>query len=280
MLALQGFRKFEPIPLIATVAALLVGTLALLAFILSYSSLQHLAATNGFGPLLSYLWPLLLDFAMIVFSLAILRANLRREAAWYPWTLTTIFAGLATLGNVLDVTGLGLPPILIAAGVKALAPVALVLAFELLMQMVKAELKRAAVVDSAADLTTRRDSLSADLERRQAEAAATITGLSRDIDELTARRAALQAELEALRRQKRRETKTPPTEVGEPTRLKAIEILTERPDLSGGELGRLLGRSDSLGRKLRRELLPIITAGANGSDPAAPADISNPAGTD
>jgi hypothetical protein len=233
---------------------------------------------------LSYLWPLLLDFAMIVFSLAILRANLRREPAWYPWTLTTIFAGLATLGNVLDVTGLGLPPLLIAAGVKALAPIALVLAFELLMQMVKAELKRAAVINSVAELTARRDQLNADLDRQQEKAAATMTGLTRDINELTARREALQAELDELRRQKRRETKAPPTEVSETTRVKAMEMLTERPDLSGGELGRLLGKSDSLGRKLRRELLPMITAGANGvastGDPREPADFTGPAGTD
>jgi hypothetical protein len=48
--------------------------------------LQHLAAQHGLPGWLSYLWPLLLDFAMLVFSLAILRANLRQERAIYPWT--------------------------------------------------------------------------------------------------------------------------------------------------------------------------------------------------
>lgn len=40
---------------------------------------------------------------------------------------------------------------------------------------------------------------------------------------------------------------------GETTRRKAEAILTERPGISGGQLGRELGRSASLGRRLKRE---------------------------
>jgi hypothetical protein len=146
------------IKIISISAAFLVGMLAILAFILSYSSLQHMAAQNGVGAYLSYLWPLLLDFAMIVFSLAILRANLRQESAKYPWLLTIVFASLATLGNILDVSAmaqvLGIPQIVIAASVKALAPLALVLSFELLMSMSKAEIKRSSIVQSLTELNT------------------------------------------------------------------------------------------------------------------------------
>lgn len=124
---------------LAALAGALVAALALLAFALSYASLRHMAESNGVGSVLSWVWPLLLDFAMIVFSLAILRANLRGEPTWYPWVLTIIYASLATVANVLDVVSLGLPPVAIAAGVKAIAPITLVLAFELLMQMVRAE---------------------------------------------------------------------------------------------------------------------------------------------
>lgn len=42
------------------------------------------------------------------------------------------------------------------------------------------------------------------------------------------------------------------------TRRQALIILTERPDISGSELGRELRRSNSLGRQLKRELLPMI----------------------
>jgi hypothetical protein len=123
-------------------AAALVGVVAIFAFVLSYSSLQHMAESNGVGKVLSHAWPLLLDFAMIVFSLAILRANLRQESNLYPWFLTITFAGLATVANVLDATTLGIPPVAIKATVKALAPITLVLAFELLMGMLRAEVKR------------------------------------------------------------------------------------------------------------------------------------------
>lgn len=44
---------------------------------------------------------------------------------------------------------------------------------------------------------------------------------------------------------------------GGKTRDKALEILAADPDISGGELGRRLGKSESSGRKLRAELLPV-----------------------
>ena len=224
----------NPIKLIATLTATLVGLLALLAFILSYSSLQHLAVSNGIPGWLSHLWPLLLDFAMIVFSLAILRANLRREPNRYPWLLTIAFASLATLANVLDVASLGLPPVAIAAAVKALAPVALVLAFELLMSMLKAEINRAAVVTSLAELVRQREQL---------------TG---DVAALEIKTAKLQADLAALKTEKRRAY----TDITDETRAAAADILAERSAITGAELGRLLGRSPSTGRRLKRELQP------------------------
>ena len=186
-----GFaRKLDTVRAISWLTAALVTMLALFAFILSYSSLQHLAAKNGLPGWLSYVWPLLLDFAMLVFSLAILRANLRQERAIYPWTLTIAFAGLATLANILDVTSLGLPAVVVAASVKALAPVALVLAFELLMSMLRAEMKRTAVVNSLAKLTQTQ-------QQEQAE----LTRLTGQVDSLTAKREQLQSELQGLRQQ-------------------------------------------------------------------------------
>lgn len=140
---------------VSKLAAWLVGLLAIMAFVLSYSSLQHMAAGHGITGWLSYVWPALLDFAMVVFSLAILRANLRQEPSWYPWSLTIAFSGVSVLANILDVTPLGIPSVVIAAGVKALAPVALVLAFELLMTMVRAEIRAGlAKVDNVTQVDT------------------------------------------------------------------------------------------------------------------------------
>ena len=49
------------------------------------------------------------------------------------------------------------------------------------------------------------------------------------------------------------------TAVSGDTRERASAILAERPGISGSELGRELGRSGRLGRKLKAELLPEIS---------------------
>ena len=48
------------------------------------------------------------------------------------------------------------------------------------------------------------------------------------------------------------------------TRDRAVAILAECPGISGSELGRKLGRSERLGRKLKTELLPEIDTDDNG----------------
>lgn len=172
---------------LAALAGWLVGGLAVLAFVLSYASLRHLAEANGTGWTLSWVWPLLLDFAMVVFSLAILRGNLRGERTWYPWTLTVIYASLATIANVLDVMTLGLPPAVIAAAVKAIAPLTLVLAFELLMQMVRAEVKRSALIVRTADLRAEQGALTDAITALQGERSSltqTIASLRAQADQM------------------------------------------------------------------------------------------------
>lgn len=127
---------------VSWLAAILVGLLALLSFILSYSSLRDLALANGVGFWLSFIWPLLLDFSMVVCSVVILRASLRGDKARWPWVLTGTYTGLAVLGNILDVASLGIPPGVVQAGVKALAALTCFVTFELLMGMVHSEVKR------------------------------------------------------------------------------------------------------------------------------------------
>lgn len=216
---------------ISMITAAMVAALAAMAFILSFSSLQHTAHRHGIPGLLSYLWPLLLDGAMIVFSLAILRANLRQESARYPWALVILFASLAVLGNVLDVANLGLPVPVISAGVRALAPIALVLAFELLMSMTRAEVKRSAVIESLGSLA----------QRQQA--------LSNNVGKLEAAEERLQESLRGLRKEKRSFTT-----ISDETRSQAQELLTQEPEITGAELARRLGKSPSTGRRLRREI--------------------------
>jgi hypothetical protein len=78
--------------------------------------------------------------------------------------------------------------------------------------------------------------------------------------EFSFRGIALKAQIAELRKEKRRSYAT----VGDDTKDAALEILAERPGISGAELGRTLGKSESLGRKLRRELLPIVNGAGTG----------------
>jgi len=59
---------------------------------------------------------------------------------------------------------------------------------------------------------------------------------------------------------------------GTGTRDRAREILAVRPGISGSELGRTLGKDESLGRRLKRELVPepvTATGHANGAGEAS-----------
>jgi len=65
--------------LISTITALLVASLTLGALALSYNALRGVAVAYGLAGWQSYIWPLLLDFALVVFSLAVVRNALLRE---------------------------------------------------------------------------------------------------------------------------------------------------------------------------------------------------------
>ena len=48
------------------------------------------------------------------------------------------------------------------------------------------------------------------------------------------------------------------------TKGRAAAILAEQPEISGSELGRQLGRSPRLGRKLKAELVPELSGNGKG----------------
>ena len=61
------------------------------------------------------------------------------------------------------------------------------------------------------------------------------------------------------------ERSTSPKYTTDGTIEKARAILAESPDVSGSELGRRLGRSERLGRKLKAELVPVISGNGRGT---------------
>ena len=87
--------------IISVLTAALVFLLAVGAFGLSYSALRALAADYGLAGWQSYAWPLMIDAALVVCSLAVLRANLQRERAVYPWALVGLYSLATVTFNVI-----------------------------------------------------------------------------------------------------------------------------------------------------------------------------------
>lgn len=129
----------------------LIGFLALASFVLSYEALWTFAADSGIDWRLAWLWPLTLDFFVLVASLSILRNSLNGEPKKYAWTMVVVFTVLSIVFNAIH-GGLPLdsyevyvlPYIPVVAYV--LPPVAFVFSFHLGMAQIESELKKRAVV--------------------------------------------------------------------------------------------------------------------------------------
>lgn len=132
---------------ISILTAGLVFCLALGSFALSYSNLMLLAGESGIRGWLAYIWPLLIDASLIVFSLSVVNAYLHGEGTWRQWSLVGLYT-VATIGfNILHA-----PDNLQAQIVAAIAPISLFFSFELLMSQLKASVKRYSTVKSIDEL--------------------------------------------------------------------------------------------------------------------------------
>lgn len=141
-------------------ATILVLFIAVIGFVLSYAALQNVAYSNGVPFYLSVLWPLLIDLAVIVFSIAIFRASLLSEKTWWPWVLVVLFSAFTVTFNLLhagdDLINIG---ILEKYFVFVVPPVALVLAFETFIAMIKSGVRRHWLVQSSVELRQTYDNL-------------------------------------------------------------------------------------------------------------------------
>jgi Skp family chaperone for outer membrane proteins len=256
--------------LIGWLSGTLTLVLTVLSFMLSFNALRDLAAVHGVS--IPTIFPLILEGAVIIFSLAALRKSLCGEDAKWQWTLIIGSSLLAGVFNVLHSD-----PDYVSRVMAACPSLFLLLSFETFLSQVKGTVKRQGTligleelrqhVDEqrqeldrltaerermTANITDEREKLKAELATYRKRVTATITAL----DE---KKSTLDTEITDLRREGRAQRQTVLTVSGD-TRKRARAILTERGDISGAELGRALGKSDSLGRKLKRELWPEISA--------------------
>lgn len=128
--------------LIAWLTALLVLVVAAMSFALSYYSLQAVALANGVPDTLSYIWPLLIDFSLVVFSITTVSASLHKESTWKQWVLTGTYT-IATIGfNTLHAYPQMLPQLATRVLVTCVPPLSLFFSFELLMSQLGSSVKR------------------------------------------------------------------------------------------------------------------------------------------
>lgn len=190
---------------ISYATAFLVFLLGIGSFILSYNALYGVALDNGLSQNLSYIWPLLVDFALIVFSLAVVQSNLNNEPAAWRWGMVGFYTVATVAFNVYHA-----PNNLAAQVVAVVAPISLFLSFETLMSMLKKSVKKKAAVLSLAEISaklgvleaeyrSKRDNLAAELERLQRDRLAEIETMANQMSQQTEIEATLRrAEVDAL----------------------------------------------------------------------------------
>jgi len=225
------------------------------AFLLSYDALHSLALASGVRPGLARIWPGVLDGFIVVATLTVVAAKRASRPTWYPWALVVLFSAASVAFNILHAIDQALAPAgWVAALVFAMPPVALVLATHLLLQQ---GVWRRQHPGTAAAMGERLDD-AATPPSPDASTSRAREGL-RQPAARTALVAASPLPAASLQR--------PLADAA--TRHRARQLYVEAQaagrKLTGAELGRALGTSDSYGRLLLREFRTSHTAADNGT---------------
>ncbi len=229
---------------ISMITGLLVAFLALAAFVLSFDALRHLAAGNGIAGGMAWLYPAIIDGAIIIFSLSVLQASLNQDKTLYPWALVAVFTVLSVALNIVHAPQDFLPRIL-----AAIPPVALFLSFELLMSQVKGIVHRAAAFQSLRELAATARQKRSELDTVVQERTADRDKLAAQIERLEQKKTELMDELTVMRQEKRAfgsrlEQINVTRSAAKQEALDALlSYLTERPNATLSEMAEAIQRS-------------------------------------
>ena len=138
----NGSRSTDPyarLRLVALIAAIAgVVVLAAGAFVFSYQGIHDLALSSGVSPGLARFYPVIFDAMLVVACAAVL--SLRGAGWWrrgYSWLTTLVLLAALALANAVHATGTHIPRRPSAATVAVLPWVLLLLAFSLLLSMLR-----------------------------------------------------------------------------------------------------------------------------------------------
>lgn len=153
---------------IAYLTSILFALVAIGSFALSYNALRAIAIANGIPDnWLGDIWPLLVDFSLIVFSLAVVTAHLYSESTRKQWVLVTIYTIATITFNMLHA-----PDTLLARFIAAIPPVSLFFSFELLMEQLKGSVIRSHKVEQLTQqVTTLQDAIDNPVTTRRQQVA-------------------------------------------------------------------------------------------------------------
>lgn len=168
--------------------------LAVGAFILSFAGMYAVAVDAGYG-WLSYLWPLVTESAVVIFSLLYLVAKLKDYENKY---LMPVIVGCTVLSVVFNVWHA--PSDLLSRAVYALPPIFLFAAFKGYLWKVEQDTKRAGQVASLLELTRQLAERTEALEKAQEEErqlSTIVETITRQIEAARAELKRVQAEIEA-----------------------------------------------------------------------------------
>jgi hypothetical protein len=210
--------------------------------------MYYLAEDAGFS-WLSFLWPLVTEAAVVIFSLVYLVSKVRGYKNMYLMPLIMLCTAISVGLNVAHAPTVGI----VNAIAWSLPPLLLFGAFKTWIWITEQDLIRLNMIKSLDDLDEEFTSIQLDLSQFEREAKQTRQSITSEIEALAAKKTALEAKIDELKAEQREIKRDFSTSVGDETRYQAWQILAERPDISGAALGRKLGKSDSLGRRLKRE---------------------------
>jgi len=151
----NGSRGHDPyaalrlVALIAAIAGVLV--LAAAAFVLSYGGIHKIALSAGVSASMARIFPVIFDAMLVVSCAAVLSL---RAAGWWPrvysWLTTLVLLAVVAAAGAAHATGTHLPHKAAAATIAVLPWLLLLLAFSLLLSMLRQfRRSRAAAADAA-----------------------------------------------------------------------------------------------------------------------------------
>ena len=229
---------------IAWATSVLVFIVAAISFALSYHALQGVAAANGLTGWLSYIWPLLVDFSLVVFSLCVVSAHLYSESTWKQWCLVSISTSLTVFYNALYAYPEMLIPLAQRLLIIDLPPVMLFCSFELLMSQLKNSVARQGIMTTIQALNT----ISTQRQEQLFLLDSTIGTLSNRLSDI----------------QQQIETLTMPADSVTQRRDKLVTIISEYRSLNDGKLptqGYLADQTGVTTQTIRGDLVAINGVG-------------------